>query len=127
MLPIGKYTIEQQRLRLGMRVRYLRIKKNLKQEELAKLSKTSRMTLSQLENGVSNAHLDLLFNVSDALDVEPGYLLADFSEPPFDKYPNPFMKPDKEFLKSIGAKCKRIANREDAVELINRMSQNSRS
>lgn len=61
--------------KFGERVRELRIKKGLSQEELAELSGLHRTYISSLELGKRNVSLINIFALSKALGVTPDKLL----------------------------------------------------
>lgn len=55
---------------MGYRIRELRMKKNLSQEELAKISGVSRVTLSGIESGrIVNTTSSTLGKLAKALDT----------------------------------------------------------
>ena len=62
---------------IGLNVAYFRKLRNLTQEELAEKAGISRSYLSAIEapNIVKTLSLELLFNLADALDIEPFRLL----------------------------------------------------
>lgn len=63
-------------LKLGQKVRFERIKKNLSQDELAELVGLSKQSISALETGVSNLKFTNLYSIAKAL----GLNLGDFSD-----------------------------------------------
>lgn len=63
-------------LKLGQKIRYERIKKNLSQDELAELVGLSKQSISALETGVSNLKFTNLYSIAKALDLN----LGDFSD-----------------------------------------------
>ena len=65
-------TIEKQ---LGMRIRYLRNKKKMSQEELSFTSGVNRNYLSDLERGTRNPTLKVLEKIARALDIDLSTLL----------------------------------------------------
>ena len=65
-------TIEKQ---LGMRIRYLRNKKKMSQEELSFTSGVNRNYLSDLERGTRNPTLKVLEKIAKALDIDLSTLL----------------------------------------------------
>lgn len=62
------------RQRFGTRLRELRGKARLTQEDLAERASTDRKTISRVENGVTSPALDVVFALARALDVKPGEL-----------------------------------------------------
>jgi transcriptional regulator with XRE-family HTH domain len=63
-------------LKLGNKIRYERIKRNLSQDDLADLIGLSKQSISALETGVSNIKFTTLYNIAKALDIN----LGDFSD-----------------------------------------------
>ena len=61
--------------RFGEKVRELRIKKGLSQEELAELSGLHRTYISSLELGKRNVSLINIYALANALSVTPDKLL----------------------------------------------------
>lgn len=55
--------------KIGQSVRYLRLKNEMSQEELAFSSGLSLNSISTLERGINNIKLKNLKNISDALKV----------------------------------------------------------
>ena len=55
---------------LGARVRELRLKKNLTQNELAMLCNFEKASMSRIESGKTNVTILTLKKISKALDVE---------------------------------------------------------
>lgn len=62
---------------LGLTIAALRKRRGLSQEELAEKAKISRSHLSAIEtpNIIRPFSVEVLFNIADALDVQPGDLL----------------------------------------------------
>lgn len=58
------------RLKIGETIREIREKKGYNQEQLAKIMKVSRTTISKIENGKFNCSLDYLFKFSWFLGFE---------------------------------------------------------
>lgn len=58
-----------------MSLKELRKSKGLSQEKLSELSGVSRITISLLENGMTNPTLDTLAKVSKALDISPSAII----------------------------------------------------
>lgn len=56
--------------KIGQSVRYLRIKKEMSQEELAFSAGLSLNSISTLERGINNIKIKNLKNISEALNVE---------------------------------------------------------
>lgn len=55
---------------IGQRIKELRKRKGLSQEEVAEKADTSTNYLSRMERGTENPTLDMLIKLSDALTVE---------------------------------------------------------
>lgn len=62
-------------LKLGLKIRYERMKKNLSQEDLAELVGLSPTSISSIETGISNLKFLSLYKIAKALDLN----LGDFS------------------------------------------------
>ncbi|MBP3310299.1 MAG: helix-turn-helix transcriptional regulator [Ruminococcus sp.] len=64
-------------IQLGLNISYYRKLKGYTQEELAELSGISRSHISAIEapNIVHNISLEVLFNIAEALGIEPCKLL----------------------------------------------------
>ncbi len=62
----------------GLRIKELRKRKGLSQEEVAEKAETSPNYLSRMERGTENPTLDMLIKISEALKVEM-WELFDFS------------------------------------------------
>lgn len=72
---------------LGEKIRVLRIKSHLTQEELAKKLNTSKQTIGKYEKGiVTNLPLNRVYELAMALNTTPAYLL-DWEE--YNKKPAP--------------------------------------
>lgn len=56
--------------KIGQSVRYLRIKKEMSQEELAFSAGLSLNSISTLERGINNIKIKNLKNISEALNIE---------------------------------------------------------
>ncbi|MBQ3819041.1 helix-turn-helix transcriptional regulator [bacterium] len=57
-------------LKIGQSVRYLRIKKNLSQEELAYRAELNINSISTLERGINNIKIKTLYKIAEALNVD---------------------------------------------------------
>lgn len=70
-------------LTLGSRLRYARDHRDMKQNELARLSKVDAAQLSRLESGQSGAGVEAatIIRIARALNVSVGWLLADEGQP----------------------------------------------
>ena len=60
----------------GLRVAELRRIKRMTQEELAEILGVSKKHISQIERGVAACSIDLLMDISTALNVSTDYLLT---------------------------------------------------
>lgn len=63
-------------LKLGNKIRYERMKKNLSQEALAELAGMSMTAISLLETGTSNIKFTTFYKIVKALNLD----LGDFSD-----------------------------------------------
>jgi transcriptional regulator with XRE-family HTH domain len=61
--------------KFGKKIRFLRKENNLKQDELAFLSKISPSYLSAIERGITDTTISTLKRLANALNVEPHELL----------------------------------------------------
>lgn len=59
-------------LKLGQKIRFERLKKNLSQDDLADLVGLSKQAISALETGTSNLKFLNLYNIAKALDLDLG-------------------------------------------------------
>lgn len=66
----------------GQRLRELRGRRNLSQEQLAHSAGVDRATISSAENGRLNATVTTLYRLAEALSVDPGELLIGTSAKP---------------------------------------------
>lgn len=62
-------------LKLGSKVRYERIKKNLSQEELAEIANLNMRSISTIEHGVTDVKFTTLTKLAEALGVETTVLI----------------------------------------------------
>ncbi len=68
-------------LRLGRVIKYLRLKNNLSQKDLAIASDTSSGMLQRIENGKVSASIDTLSNISDSLGMSMSMLFRELEKP----------------------------------------------
>lgn len=62
---------------IGEKIRFLRNKNNLSQEELAKALNTTKQAIYKYENGiVTNIPIDKIETLSNVLRTTPGYLMG---------------------------------------------------
>lgn len=64
---------------LGLNIAYYRKRKGLSQSHLAELINISRTHMSRIETADCAVSLDVVFDICDALDVNPSHLF-DFRE-----------------------------------------------
>ncbi len=60
---------------LAMRIRLLRVRRRLSQQQLAEKVRLSQSYIGRIENGTSNLTLSVLCALATALSVPPGKLL----------------------------------------------------
>ena len=70
----------KQRATFGARVRYLRLKNRLSQEELAEKCELDRTYIGGIERGERNPSLKNIYRLAKALDVAPEELFVKFRE-----------------------------------------------
>ncbi len=73
-------------IRVGRRVRALRLERNLSLADLASRAGISIGALSQIERGMSSLRVRVIWPLAAALDVEPSALISDPDEPASDLY-----------------------------------------
>lgn len=62
---------------IGSRIKELRIKRNITQEELAKMIGVTKGAIANYENEISSPKIDLMYKLFDALDCDANYLHQD--------------------------------------------------
>ena len=62
---------------LGKRIQQQRLKKGLKQDQLAEKVNFGNNHISHIENGSTKLSLEALVNICNALDVTPDFVLLD--------------------------------------------------
>jgi MerR family transcriptional regulator, light-induced transcriptional regulator len=75
-----KVILKEYLLALGRRVRDLRLKKAWTQEQLAKVTRVTRVCIVAVEGGKQNVSMDIVIRLANALSVTPENLLAGDSE-----------------------------------------------
>ena len=75
-MDVKAHQHEKYRL-LGLSIAYYRKYRGLTQEQLAEKAKVDYTTISKLETAMVGATLDTIFEIADALEVEP-YKLFEF-------------------------------------------------
>ena len=73
-------------VRVGRRVRALRLERNLSLAELAAKAGVSIGALSQIERGMSSLRVKVIWPLAAALDIEPSALIADGNDAVNDLY-----------------------------------------
>jgi len=63
------YDMENLKVKIGQRIKEMRIKKGLSQEKLALLSDLDRTYIPSIENGKRNISITVLEKLSNALDI----------------------------------------------------------
>jgi len=64
-------------VKLGRKIRVIRIRKNMSQNELAMECDFEKASMSRIESGQSNLTIRTLFKIAKALDVEMAELFSD--------------------------------------------------
>lgn len=64
----------------GKVLRQVREEKGLTQEKLAELAEVDRTYIYRLETGKRSPSLDIIFRISDALNISPGALLENVNK-----------------------------------------------
>lgn len=62
---------------IGSRVRKIRTTKKLSQEDLAGMTEIDRSYISEIENGLKNPSVTVLYRIAEALGVKVADLLPD--------------------------------------------------
>lgn len=78
--------VDEADIRVGRRVRALRLERNLSLADLASRAGISIGALSQIERGMSSLRVRVIWPLAAALDVEPSALITDGNEPVNDLY-----------------------------------------
>jgi len=78
--------VDEADIRVGRRVRSLRLEKGLSLADLASKAGISIGALSQIERGMSSLRVRVIWPLAAALDVEPSALIAEGNEPVNDLY-----------------------------------------
>ncbi|TIX23244.1 MAG: helix-turn-helix transcriptional regulator, partial [Mesorhizobium sp.] len=73
-------------VRVGRRVRALRLERNLSLAELAAKAGVSIGALSQIERGLSSLRVKVIWPLAAALDIEPSALITDGNDACNDLY-----------------------------------------
>ncbi|RVA09077.1 XRE family transcriptional regulator, partial [Mesorhizobium sp. M7A.F.Ca.CA.002.05.1.1] len=73
-------------VRVGRRVRALRLERNLSLADLAAKAGVSIGALSQIERGMSSLRVKVIWPLAAALDIEPSALIADGNDAANDLY-----------------------------------------
>lgn len=64
--------------KFSVKLRYLREKKNISQDALAKLTDIDRSYIGRIDRGEVNISLDKLFKIAKALKCQPAELMPEF-------------------------------------------------
>lgn len=67
--------IDDIKLKLGQKIKEIRIKEGYSQEELASLSKLHRTYISDIERGERNVSVQNIEKIAKALKIDPSELL----------------------------------------------------
>lgn len=65
------------RIKMGSRIKLIRVQKNMTQNELAMECNFEKATMSRIESGHSNTTIRTLFRISKALNVHIGEFFTD--------------------------------------------------
>ena len=95
---------------IGLRIKELRKRKGLSQEEVAEKAETSPNYVSRMERGTENPTLDMLIKISEALEVDMWEL--------FDFKHQESPKALKEMLRKIGGEIEDEDKLKVAVRLL---------
>lgn len=71
----GKLLTDDRRLIFGHKVRVMREKVGLRQQDLARKMGMSRTSITNIETGRQNVPIDKVYDIADILKVEPRELL----------------------------------------------------
>ena len=82
----GGPDIHEADLRVGRRIRALRLERNLSLADLAARAGVSIGALSQIERGMSSLRVRVIWPLAAALDIEPSTLIADGADQGNDLY-----------------------------------------
>lgn len=77
---VGEIMFSRKFRKIGLKIAYYRKRKALKQMEIAEKAGISCSYLSKIETGKVRYSLAVLMQIAQALDIDPGELLADSSE-----------------------------------------------
>ena len=69
------------RIKLGNKIRMIRMEKNMTQNDLALECQFEKASMSRIESGQSNPTVRTLYKISNALNVEIGELFKDLRQP----------------------------------------------
>lgn len=62
-------------LKVGQRIKYIRLSKGINQAQLAFLCDRDKQTIERIENGKINTSIYMIYIIADALNIEPKELL----------------------------------------------------
>ncbi|HHV61112.1 MAG TPA: helix-turn-helix transcriptional regulator [Firmicutes bacterium] len=68
-------------MNFGERLKELRIKRNLRQEDIGKIAHVGKSTVSQWESGIHAPDLETVIKLANALNVTVDYLLGRTDDP----------------------------------------------
>ena len=72
--------VQENRKRLGKRIKMQRIDKDMTQSELAEKINMKQSQLSQVERGLLGLRVDHLLAIAQVLECQPSYLLGEEKE-----------------------------------------------
>ena len=94
--------------KFGQRLKSLRLERDLKQSELAKIIEVSSSTIGMYEQGRRYADLETLKKIADFFDVSVDYLIGRTDIKKFDDFPPEVKRVTELFAGVDGAKADRL-------------------
>ena len=67
--------INEFKKKIGLNIKSIRVKKELKQVELADFAQLTRGSIGKMERGQQNFTIETLFSIASVLEIEPKSLL----------------------------------------------------
>lgn len=94
--------------KFGQRLKSLRLERDLKQSELAKIIEVSPSTIGMYEQGRRYADLETLNKIADYFDVSVDYLIGRTDVKKFDDFPEEVKRLANLFVTFNGEKSERL-------------------